>query len=491
MIIRTPHPFPCLGAATTRCLALPILALGLGLTLAAPVKAQTLRTIHTFTGQSTGGSNYDGANPYGGLVQAGNTLYGTTEFGGTSSNGTVFAVNTDGTGFSTLHSFTGGSDGGQPFGALILVGNTLYGTTPDGGTTSGTNSGGGTLFAVNTDGTGFTTLHSFTKSDGWRPLAGLALSGNTFYGVTTMGDGIFDYGTIFAVNTDGSGFTVLYRFSASLFYEAGGPVLQGGLLLSGNTLYGTTPDGDSAGTGTIYALGTDGTGFTNLYDFPGNSTSPVGALILSGSTLYGTTKAGGTVLGENGTVFAINTNGSSFTILHSLGPPPKQYLPVAGLLLSGNTLYGTTPYGGSSALTVSSIGGFGIVFAVNTDGTGFTTLYNFTGGSDGGNPQAGLILSGNALYGTAMAGGNSRKGTVFSLTFAPQLTIALSGPNVILTWPTNFAGFDYTGYTLQSTTDLTPPAVWTPVSTAPVLVNAQYTVTNPISGSQQFYRLTQ
>jgi hypothetical protein len=60
-----------------------------------------------------------------------------------------------------------------------------------------------------------------------------------------------------------------------------------------------------------------------------------------------------------------------------------------------------------------------------------------------------------------------------------------------LTWPTNFAGFDYTGYTLQSTTNLNVPTLWAPVSPAPVIVNGQNTVTNPISGAQQFFRLSQ
>jgi len=64
------------------------------------------------------------------------------------------------------------------------------------------------------------------------------------------------------------------------------------------------------------------------------------------------------------------------------------------------------------------------------------------------------------------------------------LTIIRSAANVILTWPTNAAGF-----TLQSTTNLGSSAVWTTNSPAPVVVNGQNTVTNPISGAQQFYRL--
>ena len=71
----------------------------------------------------------------------------------------------------------------------------------------------------------------------------------------------------------------------------------------------------------------------------------------------------------------------------------------------------------------------------------------------------------------------------------PQLTILLSGvppSGIVLTWPTNAAGF-----TLQSTTNLVSPVVWSTNSPAPVVIAGQNTVTNPITGSQQFYRLVQ
>jgi len=162
--------------------------------------------------------------------------------------------------------------------------------------------------------------------------------------------------------------------------------------------------------------------------------------------------------------------------------------PNAGLVLSGNTLYGTAVGGGSS--------GSGTVFALNTEGTGFTNLHDFTAlsgssqtNSDGAYPLAGLILSGNRLYGTAWEGGSSGNGTVFSLSFRPQLTIPPSGTNIILSWPTNVAGFDYTGYTLQSTTNLGSPVFWSTNSPAPVVIAGQNTVTNPITGAQQFFRL--
>src|SRR5206468_680486 len=116
-----------------------------------------------------------------------------------------FNLDTDGTGFTTLHTFTtgfyGNSDGAAPSAGLILSGNTLYGTALYGG-----GAGRGTVFALNADGTGFTTLHHFAgyPSDGELPYATLILSGNTLYGTARFG-GSSGYGAVFALNTDGTG----------------------------------------------------------------------------------------------------------------------------------------------------------------------------------------------------------------------------------------------------------------------------------------------
>src|ERR1017187_8256007 len=104
---------------------LPVLIAGLGLMSADRVTAQTFTTIYNFT------SGSDGANPNAGVILSGNTLYGTASGGG-SGDGTVFAVNTDGTGFTRLRGFSG-NDGFIPQSVLVLSGDTLYGTTELGG----------------------------------------------------------------------------------------------------------------------------------------------------------------------------------------------------------------------------------------------------------------------------------------------------------------------------------------------------------------------
>ena len=181
----------------------------------AKVTAPNFTTLHSFTGPPG-----DGANPQGGLVVSGNMFYGTCDSGGSAGNGTEFALNTKGTvmsqySFSTTYAsnvgvYTNG-DGTGPDGTLIISGNTLYGTAYYGGT-----NGNGAVFKVNTNGTGFTTLHSFAagsgsfpwnyiNSDGACPEVGLILSGNTLYGTTEKG-GSNGYGAVFKVNTDGTGF---------------------------------------------------------------------------------------------------------------------------------------------------------------------------------------------------------------------------------------------------------------------------------------------
>jgi uncharacterized repeat protein (TIGR03803 family) len=279
---------------------------------------------------------------------------------------------------------------------------------------------------------------------------------------------------VFKLNIDGSGFTNLHSFTAldpstGFNSEGAGP---NGLILSGNTLYGTTYSGGSSGYGTVFAVKTNGTGFTALHSFTAN---PTAGLIVLGDTLFGTTVSGGT--GGGGTVFAVNTGGTGFTNLHNFtnNSSDGSFLR-AGLTLAGNTLYGAAGLGGSF--------GIGTVFALNTDGTGFTKLHNFSGSSNGGSPVGRLIVSGNSLYGMAYPGSSSGNGTVFSLSFPlPQLTITPSGTTVILTWPANVAGFDYTGYRLQKANAIAGPFADVPGATSPYFI--------PITSPRQFFRLVQ
>ncbi len=507
---------------TINLFLLPAMIAGLVLILAGQATAQTFRTIYNFSPMVpvAGGTNADGTIPNG-LILSGNVFYGTARLGGKWGDGSLWAVSTDSADAPNFYSFTpmepnfGGTngDGGFPESTLVSSGDTLYGTTPLGGAT-----GNGTLFAIRTDGTHFTVLHTFsatsgssaTNVDGSEPQGGLVLSGDTLFGTAEWG-GTNGNGTVWAVNTDGSNFTTLHHFAANYGSPAtnsDGIEPQGGMVLSGDTLFGTAQDGGTNANGTVWAVTTNGTAFAILHTFSivsgpvgtnGDGQFPNGALILAGDTLYGTAYYGGDS-GGNGTVFKLNTNGSEFATLHSFSPGtyiPSGVstnsdggLPYAGVTLAGNTLFGMTELGGKF--------GNGVVFAVGTNGMGFATIHNFSAtqyplfaNADGTHPQQSLILSGNNLYGATEGGGIHGNGAIFSISLpAPQLVLTASASNLILAWPTNYAGFDDSGYTLQFTTNLSP-ANWTTVSPSPVVVNGQFTVTNPISGTQMFFRLSQ
>jgi uncharacterized repeat protein (TIGR03803 family) len=337
------------------------------------------------------------------LILSRNTFYGTAAAGGSEGNGTLFKVNTDGTGFSTLHSFTGGNtnsfgiltnyDGANPYRSLVLSNNTLYGTAPAGGS-----SGSGTVFKLNTDGTSFTTLYSFsasstnssgfyTNSDGAGPST-LILSSNTLYG-TASGGGSSGSGMVFRLNTDGSGFRTLYDFTSrvlyfddwlGILYTNSDGAWPNALVSSGDTLYGSAAGGGSSGNGTVFKVNTDGIGFT-VYPVGGGG----GGLILSGNTLYGT-KSGSVSGYVWGDVFKVNIDGTGFTYLFDASfayvdqggrIPQLGWFAWGGLLLSGDTLYCTMQH--TEPNTEPNENG-STLLAINTDGSGVATPYEFCEG---------------------------------------------------------------------------------------------------------------
>ena len=425
-----------LGLGGTLITALTILASG---------SIASVATLYHFTNTT------DGAFPEAGLVLSSTgVLYGTTYQGGTSGWGTVFQMTppaTPGNPWTetVLYSFTGGNDGANPLGGLVIgKNNVLFGTTSQGGA-----SGYGTAFALTPPASGgawtLTVLHSFAGgTDGANPEAGLTLNSttNVLYGTTYYG-GSSGFGTVFSLAPAGGGAwteKVLYSFLGG----ADGANPQSPLTLNSTTkvLYGTTFAGGSLGWGTIFQLvpATGGVWTESvLYTFTGGADGGgplAGVVIGKSNVLYGTTFWGGSSTGcpvgnyplGCGTIFQLAppaAPGGTWTqrVLYTFaGSPTDGANPYQNLAAgAGGGLFGTTFSGGyTSFVCFGSYNGCGTAFQLKpptTPGGAWTKVSLATfNGNNGGGPNGVILAPTGLLYGTTLVGGiRGGSGTVFLL----------------------------------------------------------------------------
>jgi sugar lactone lactonase YvrE len=277
---------------------------------------------------------------------------------------------------------------------------------------------------------------------------------------------------------------------------------------SGN-IYEFTP----GGVRTIFA-----TGLSNLCDMAFNSAGDlfVGTVDDNGSigSIYEYTPDGvQSFFASVGSAFpegmAFNSAGNMF--IGTIGHGIVEITPGGGVQQTG-FLGDARPFGlafNSTGNLFVADGASGTIYEFTPDGvrTTFATFSSAVG--DGAralafNRAGDLFVAGNSNSGyyiyeftptgvqSTFASGLSFpqelafQGQTLPLPAPPQLRITPSGTNVILTWPTNA-----TGFTLESTMNLASPAVWSTNSPTPVVVSGQCVVTNLISGTQKFYRLSQ
>jgi uncharacterized repeat protein (TIGR03803 family) len=315
--------------------------------------------------------------------------------------------------YAQLYAFPSNiTQGGEsPAAALTVFDGLLYGTTSNGGLLNKApcEGGCGTVFSIGENG-GEAVVTSFGAASGTGtiPLGGVAAHQGLLYGATSAGgnDGL---GAVFAVSPGGQ-MTTLYSFTG----QPDGNQPQAGVVLAGHdTFYGTTYLGGASNQGTVYAVTAGGSEHV-VYSFAGGSDgrNPTDGLLFDGhKMLYGTTHAGGDF---NGTVFAVTSAGRERVVYDFQGIPDGAF-PVGDLIAdAAGNMYGTTSSGGTA--------GGGTVFEIDTAGSEHV-LYSFLGGTDGQNPQAGVITDGlGHLFGTTRDGGGigdgGSQGTVFELDIA-------------------------------------------------------------------------
>jgi len=345
------------------------------------------------------GDNQESISP----VVRGSALYAATRSGGAQNKGTLFRINTDGTGFQVLHEFGHDPiDGYRPCGTLAADADTLYGMTTSGGQSNGRN---GTIFRIGMNGAQYKTIHHF---EGWyyngdTPYGSLHLDAGKLHGLTVRG-GPNDAGVLFRLNKDGAGFGLVYAFRGG---RDDGANPYGSLAADADAFYGMTFAGGRRNQGVLFRLNKDGTGYKVLHHFTGgfdNGSNPVGSLLLHEDHLYGMTYAGG--VADRGVIFRIAKDGAGFAVLRSFpGTGAEGSRPHGTLAFCADTLYGVTRTGGRSET--------GVLFSLRPDGSRFAVLLRFAdpvngngnGGSNGTEPYGSLTAHDNALYGLTRRGG--------------------------------------------------------------------------------------
>lgn len=357
------------------------------------------------------------------------SVYGTLETGGSSGGatgrGVIYQVDSDGSNFRALHTFSG-TDGARPIGGVGVGTSTLYGTTYEGGTGDG-----GTVWLMNLDGSGFNTLKHFTLGAGGdcRPTGLLTTLGiGTSDGKTTsylMGtaagweESEANYGAIFRVGLDGKNYSVLHVFDS----VAGGASPRGDLQSPSSSelpdYIGTTYRGGSAtnrledSVGTVFGLSYDGRDFRVISSAPGGlgGRHPSGSMVaFNGQPLYGVAVKGGAH--GKGVVYRIKPNGSDYTVLHSFTGGTDGANPQSGLVYAGDSLFGTTSplEPGADSATI---------FRINVNTGSYGVIHRFNPTTDGSSPSGTLTAIGHTLIGVAASGGTTNGGTLYKFALDP------------------------------------------------------------------------
>jgi uncharacterized repeat protein (TIGR03803 family) len=383
----------------------------LGLVAATPAGASTFRTVHSFSGG-------DGSGPYGQLTLGRDgLLYGTTISGGPNGGGTVFRLDPASGALTTLYAFgIFAPTGTTPAAGVVIDGKGfLYGTTEAGGDGAACSGRGcGSVFKLDPSTGKLTTLVAFTGGpDGGEPAGALLLYGGMLYGTTVSGgfsDGGNDIGsgTIFKLDAKTKTLTTLHAFNQPGAQDGSAP--ESSLTIGPDgRLYGSASESGPHGSGTLWAVDPVSGAFSVLhgFDYHVDGFGPDCRLIFRKGQILGTTHAGGPTQAADGTIFSLDPVSGVLTTLYSIAGPQDGLFPLGGVVHGPRGLvYGVDAQGGQS--------GAGTVFAVGPKTGKYTLLHDFDI-NDGAGPSGELLLTGVDLFYGVTSGGGGGHGTVFEL----------------------------------------------------------------------------
>jgi uncharacterized repeat protein (TIGR03803 family) len=368
-----------------------------------------------------------------------NSIYGVSRVGGSTNMGFVYKVNIDGTGFTHLVDFGENGKAAIPRGCLIVGNEIIYGLANGGQMNSGV------IYSLNPDGSDYNIVHDFSpySQGGYNPTGRLYYQNGFLYGVNISG-GLKNSGTIFKVNIDGTQYSDIYYFDFATDGVANNMVLGDDNIIYGST-YGIVDH-----YGCLYKINTDGTNYTKLFDFDMTSGhSQAGYLIFNNNALFGECFSG--AANDLGCIFEFNTTDSTYTklrefdaysewnnqfalvnnsiyytnsaidkctagsiikveisssavsVAYSFNICPLTERHADNVFLLNNKIYGQTK-GGER--------GFGTIFTMNPNGSGYTTIFEPESGQNIDSYEM-ITVEGNWFYcmGRTIVG----KGCIFKI----------------------------------------------------------------------------
>lgn len=405
----------------------------------------------------------DGDSPHGGLIQAKDGgFYGTTFYGGTWDYGTLFKMTPSGQ-ITTLASLDATNSDQHPITGLLQAsdGNFYCATVAP-----------SRILRLAPNG----ALSVFGEPGG--TVAGDLVQGTDGYIYVADAGDDYNGGFIFRFAPGNGVGELLIQFNYNSNYLSGYRPSGGLMQAADNNFYGVTGAGGAGGYGVVYKLTPSGA-YSVMCSFSqgsGNAVNPYGRLLqASDGNFYGV--AGGYVAG---TIFKMTPDGRLTTFARFNGANGQT--PTDGLIEANDgKFYGTTTYYGSNYVNG------GTVFRLTADGI-LTALVSFSGSRGpfpGATPYAGLVQGSDGnLYGTCGTEGTRGGGTIFRIIMpGPLLSFSNAAGEVLLSWPTNYAG-----YIVQSATSLQPPN-WVDSSGSPVVAGSEFRVSLPAAQPSRFFRL--
>ncbi len=357
--------------------------------------AATFTTLYSFTGGA------DGGNPQRGVVVLGGALYGVTDSGG-AGHGTVFKFDPATATLTTLHRFAGSPDAAAPTTALTPVNGRLYG-----GSTLGGANDLGAIYVVNPKNGAERVIYSFAGgADGQYPVVDLGYFKGRLFGASVGATSNISY--LISIDRDNGAASTVHRFSGK-----DGAEIVGNLLFVHGIFYGTTALGGAGEGGTIFSFDpASGAVTTDVYDFAGSAGQrPVGGLAYRKGALYSASlPSAPSPGGQQGEIFRLRLASGRLRTLYTFEGKQDGAWPNGAMVYYQGLFYGST-----EGATVDNTSFGGSIFSIDPVTGVETTLYSFPVQFGGNAVAGGMALFNGAIYGVTYGFGTANKGSLFML----------------------------------------------------------------------------